>query len=165
MADLRRLGRRGSYRLGRLAPPPSRPTLPGVHYPSFARRHRGPAGLWLLASAAALVATAAAALAGWWYLPLAVGLAGGLAAGWGRWRLRASIPAIIVITAGGWGAALVWLTAQGLPERPVAREIAALAGLPAHASVAVAAALVVAALQGLAGLWLGRALAPQRRPR
>ena len=42
----------------------------------------------------------------------------------------------------------------------MARSIAALAGLPASAAVAIAVTLVVAALQAAAGLWLGRALAP-----
>jgi hypothetical protein len=42
----------------------------------------------------------------------------------------------------------------------VARTIAALAGLPASAAVAIAVTLVVAVLQAVAGLWLGRALAP-----
>jgi hypothetical protein len=42
----------------------------------------------------------------------------------------------------------------------VAREVAALAGLPPHAAVTVVVVLLVAVIQGLAGLWLGRALAP-----
>ena len=50
MADPRKLGKRGSYRLGKLgAPPAPRPPWPAAHYPSFARRRRGPAGAWLLA--------------------------------------------------------------------------------------------------------------------
>jgi hypothetical protein len=39
---------------------------------------------------------------------------------------------------------------------------AALAGLPPHAVVAIAATLVVAALQALAGLWLTWALIPRQ---
>jgi hypothetical protein len=61
----------------------------------------------------------------------------------------------------GWGAALAWLALRDrLPEVTVARTIAALAGLPASAAVAIAVTLVVAVLQAVAGLWLGRALAP-----
>lgn len=165
MSDLRRLGKRGSYRLGRLAPPPLPPAAAGSHYPSFARRHRGPTALWLLGCVAAAVAVAAGALAGWWFAPFLAGLAAGLAAGWGRWRLSASLPAVILIAAAGWGAALGWLAAHGLPERAVAREIAALAGLPAHASLTIALTLLVAVIQALAGLWLGRAVTPRRRPR
>jgi hypothetical protein len=49
---------------------------------------------------------------------------------------------------------------DGLPERSVARTIAALGGLPAHSVTGIAVALLVAAIQAAAGLWLGRALAP-----
>ena len=100
MADLRRLGKRGSYRLGRLGGPrpvPSAPPAP--HYPSFAPHHRGPAGLWLLACLAGVAIVAAGALAGWWFLPFLAGLAGGLAAHYGRWRLRVSLPAVMLISA------------------------------------------------------------------
>ena len=58
-------------------------------------------------------------------------------------------------------AALAWLTLRdGLPEVAVGRSIAALAGLPASAAIAIAVTLLVAAVQAAAGLWLGRALAP-----
>ena len=41
MADLRRLGKRGAYRLGRLgAVLPEQAGPPGPHYPSFAPGHR-----------------------------------------------------------------------------------------------------------------------------
>jgi hypothetical protein len=166
VAELRRLGRRGSYRLGRLgAPRPAPSGPPAPHYPSFAPRHRGPAGLWLLACLAGAAIVAAGALAGWWFLPFLAGLAGGLAAHYGRWRLRVSLPAVMLSTAAGWGAALWWLVRQGLPEGAVAREIAALAGLPASAAVAIAVTLLVAVIQAAVGLWLGRALAPGLGPR
>ena len=161
MADLRRLGKRGSYRLGRLgAPRPGPSAPPAPHYPSFAPQHLGPAGLWLLACLAGVVIVAAGALAGWWFLPFLAGLAGGLAAHYGRWRLRVSLPAVMLIAAAGWGVALWWLVRRGLPEGAVAREIAALAGLPASSAVAIAVTLLVAVIQAAVGLWLGRALAP-----
>ena len=161
MADLRRLGKRGSYRLGRLgAPRPTPSAPPAPHYPSFAPHHRGPAGLWLLACLVGVVIVAAGALAGWWFLPFLAGLAGGLAAHYGRWRLRVSLPAVMLIAAAGWGVALWWLVHRGLPEGAVAREIAALAGLPASSAVAIALTLLVAVIQAAVGLWLGRALAP-----
>jgi hypothetical protein len=161
VADLRRLGKRGSYRLGRLgAPRPATSAPPVPHYPSFAPHHRGPAALWLLACLAGAVIVAAGALAGWWFLPFLAGLAGGLAAHYGRWRLRVSLPAVMLVAAAGWGAALWWLVRGGLPEGAVAREIAALAGLPASSAVAIAVALLVAVIQAAVGLWLGRALAP-----
>ena len=106
MADPRKLGKRGSYRLGKLgAPPAPRTPWPTAHYPSFAPHRRGPAAAWLLGCLAGVVIVAAGALAGWWFLPF-------------------------------------------------------LAGLPASAAVAIAVTLLVAVVQAVAGLWLGRALAP-----
>jgi hypothetical protein len=162
MADPGRLGRRGSYRLGRMgAPPAPRTPWPAVHYPTWTPRRRGPVSLWVLACAAGAVIVAVGALAGWWFLPFLAGLGIGLAAHYGRLRLRAALPAAVAVAAAGWGAALAWLALRdGLPEVSVARSIATLAGLPASAVVAIAMTLVVAALQAVAGLWLGRALAP-----
>ena len=162
MADPRRLGRRGSYRLGRMgAPPAPRTPWPAVHYPSWRPRRRGPVFAWVLACLAGVLIVAAGALAGWWFLPFLAGLGTGLAVHFGRLRLRAALPAAVLVAAGGWAAALAWLALRdGLPEVAVARTIAALAGLPASAVVTMAVTLVVAALQAAAGLWLGRALAP-----
>jgi hypothetical protein len=162
VADPRSLGRRGSYRLGRMGgPPPPRTPWPAAHYPTWAPRRRGPVFAWLLACLAGAAIVTAGALAGWWFLPFLAGLGTGVAAHFGRLRLRATLPAAVVLGAAGWGAALAWLGVRdGLPEVPVARTIAALAGLPASAAVAIAVTLVVAALQAAAGLWLGRALAP-----
>jgi hypothetical protein len=162
VADPRQLGRRGSYRLGRLgAPRAPRTPWPAAHHPSFAPRRRGPAGAWLLACLAAAVIVAVGALAGGWFLPFLAGLAAGLAVRLGRLRLRAALAAAVAVAAAGWGAALAWLALRdGLPEVAVARSIAALAGLPASAAVAIAVTLLVAVVQAAAGLWLGRALAP-----
>jgi hypothetical protein len=162
MADPRRLGRRGSYGLGRMAAPAApRTAWPAAHYPTWRARRRGPVLLWLLACLAGTVIVAAGALAGWWFLPFLAGLGTGLAARYGRLRLRAALPAAVAVAAAGWGAALAWLVLRdGLPEMAVARSIAALAGLPASAAVAIAVTLLVAAVQAVAGLWLGRALAP-----
>jgi hypothetical protein len=161
-ANPRRLGKRGSYRLGSLAgPPPPRPVLPSPHYPAWIPGRRGPMVLWLLAGLAGAAILALGALAGLWYLPFLAGLAIGVAARYGRLRLRVSLPAAVLVAVAGWGAALAWLTLRdGLPERSVARTIAALGGLPAHAAAGIAVTLLVAAIQAAAGLWLGRALAP-----
>jgi hypothetical protein len=114
-----------------------------------------------LACLAGAVIVAAGALAGWWFLPFLAGLAAGLAVRLGRLRLRAALAAAVAVAAAGWGAALAWLALRdGLPEVAVARSIAALAGLPASAAVAIAVTLLVAVVQAAAGLWLGRALAP-----
>ena len=162
MTDPRKLGRRGSYRLGRLgAPSATGAPWPTAHYPSFAPQRRGPAGAWLLAGLAGTVLVAAGALAGWWFLPFLAGLAAGLAVRFGRLRLRTALAAAVAVAAVGWGAALAWLALRdGLPEVAVARSIAALAGLPASAAAAIAVTLLVAVVQAAAGLWLGRALAP-----
>jgi hypothetical protein len=161
MADLRRLGKRGSYRLGRLgAPSPAPAAPPAPHYPSWGRGHRGPASLWLLACVAGVLLIAAGALQGLWFLPFLAGLATGVAARHGHLRLRVTLPAAAAMAAAGWGAALWWLVLRGLPDGAVAREVAALAGLPPYAAVTVVAVLLVAVIQALAGLWLGRALAP-----
>lgn len=163
MSDLNRLGKRGAYRLGRLGAPPRAPAAPPApHYPSWIPGHRGSGLLWLLGSVAAAVVIALGAAAGWWFLPFLAGLAGGTAARYGRWRLRAALPAAALVAAVGWAIPLGWQAAQGAPVRATARVVAALAGLPAHASVAIVATLVIAVLQALAGLWLAWALVPKR---
>jgi len=161
-ADPRRLGKRGSYRLGNLAgPPPPRPSLPSPHYPAWIPGRRGPALLWLLAGLVCAAILAVGALAGLWFLPFVAGLAAGIAARYGRLRLRVTLPTVVILAAAGWGAALAWLALRDrLPEWSVARTIAALGGLPAHAATGIAVTLLVAAIQAAAGLWLGRALAP-----
>lgn len=161
MSDLRRLGKRGSYRLGRLAGPlPERTAPPLPRYPSFAPARRGPSAVWLLAALIAAAAVAGGALAGWWFLPFMAGVATGLAARYGRLPLRVTLPATAIIGAVGWGAALAWLDLHGQPDVAIAHETAALAGLPVHATITLALTLAVAMIQAIVGLWLGRAIAP-----
>jgi hypothetical protein len=162
VADPRKLGKRGSYRLGRMGGPPApRTRRPATRHPSFAPRRRGPAGAWLLACLAGAVIVAAGALAGLWFLPFLAGLAAGLAVRFGRLRLRTALAAAVAVAVVGWGAALAWLARHdGLPEMAVGRSIVTLAGLPASAAAAIVVTLLVAAVQAAAGLWLGRALAP-----
>ena len=162
MADLRRLGKRGAYRLGQLGslpPAPRRP--PSPHYPSWVPGHRGPVTLWLLGCLAAVAVLAASALIGWWFMPFVAGLAGGIASHLGRWRLRTTLLATIVVAALGWAVPLGWQAWHVGGVRATARVVAALAGLPAHSPVGIAVTLLVAVLQALAGLWLGRALFPR----
>jgi hypothetical protein len=165
-SELSRLGKRGSYRLGLLAPQGiAAPPPPKMFRPSFGReRHAGPTTGWVLAIGAGTALVAAAAVAGLWFVPLVIGVITGLAARWGAWRPRATVPAVVVMCALGWGAALCWYSVRGLPVGATARAIAAIAGLPAYAAVAVAITLAVSVLLGLVGLWLGRALTP-RPPR
>ena len=115
----------------------------------------------LLACLACAAIIALSALAGLWFLPFLAGLGAGLVARYARLRLRVTLTAVVLVAAAGWGAALAWLALRdGLPEQPVARTIAALGGLGAHAAAGIAVTLFVAATQAAAGLWLGRALAP-----
>jgi hypothetical protein len=165
MADLRKLGKRGAYRLGVLGSPPAAPGRPASpHYPSWVPGHRGPVTLWLLGCLAAVVVIAAAAAIGWWFMPFLAGLAGGIASHLGRWRLRSTLLATVLVAVLGWAVALGWQAWHAGAVRATARVLAALAGLPAHSPVGIAATLLVAVLQALAGLWLGRALFP-RLPR
>ena len=118
--------------------------------------------LWLLGCLAAAVLIALGAAAGWWFLPFLAGLAGGAAARYGRWRLRVALPAAALVAAAGWAIPLGWQAVHGPRSGATARVVAALAGLPPHASVAIAATLLVAVLQALAGLWLTWALIPRQ---
>ena len=88
-------------------------------------------------------------------------MAGGIASHLGQWRLRTALLATVVVAALGWAVPLGWQAWHTGAVRATARVVAALAGLPAHSSVGIAATLLVAVLQALAGLWLGRALFPR----
>ena len=144
---------------------PPRLRLPGRRPRTIRRGSPGIAarccsGCWAGLAAAVLIALGAAA--GWWFLPFVAGLAGGAAARYGRWRLRVAVPAAALVAAAGWAIPLGWQALHGAPVRATARVVAALAGLPPHASVAIAATLIVAVLQALAGLWLTWALIPRQ---
>ena len=162
-SEFQRLGRRGSYRLGLLAPQGiGRPAPPKQFRPSFSRPTRtGSTSAWIAAALAGAGLIGVSADAGLWFMPFVVGLAGGLAAKWGEWPLRVMGSAVIAVCALGWGAALAYQAVRGLPIGATARTIAAISGLPAFAAAGVAEALGVAVLLGLVGLWLGRALTPR----
>jgi hypothetical protein len=158
-----RLGKRGSYRLGGLGPAaPDRPGPPRPYQVSFLRpQHRGSVTAWVLAALACVALIAGGALVGVWFLPFLVGLATGLVVRWGWWRLRVTVPAVLVMTCAGWGLALGMMVASGQAVGPTARTIALVAGFDGTGALAIALTLGVSALQGVAGLWLGRALAPR----
>lgn len=158
-----RLGRRGSYRLGGFGlPGPGRPDPPSAFRPSFAPpQHRGSALGWLLAAILGILLIAAGAMLGLWFMPFLLGLAAGVVMRWGQWRLRVTIPAVLTMAAAGWALALWAAALRGMPVGPTARTIAQVAGLPAAAALIVGITLAVSVVQGLAGLWLGRALAPR----
>lgn len=159
-----RLGRRGSYRLGGLGmPSPGRPDPPRPLRPSFVQpQHRGSALGWLLAAILGVALIAGGAMLGLWFMPFLLGLATGVAMRWGGWRLRATLPAVLIMAAAGWALALWAAAMRAMPVGPTARTIAHVAGLPAVAALIVGITLAVSVVQGLAGLWLGRAIAPRR---
>jgi len=106
---------------------------------------------------AALLCLGGASL-GLWFAPFALGAAAG------AFRPR-SHGALLAVTAGavaGWAVALWAIALAGLPAGATARVIAALAGLPPYAAVAIAVTLLLAALQALAGGWLARAAFPRQ---
>jgi hypothetical protein len=143
VADLRRLGKRGSYRLGS--------SQDGI----------GP-GWWLATVLAGTLVIAGGAELGLWFVPFVVGLAAGLLLARAGWRLRHTMPAVLVMALLGWGVPLYWpAVVQGQPAGATARVIAALAGVPPHAVFGVVFTLLVGVLQAVVGLWLGRALTPR----
>jgi hypothetical protein len=118
--------------------------------------------------AAGLVCGLGAWLGAWW-LPFLVGLAVGVLGTPGSrlpWLVpRGGVPAAVAGAVLGWAVPLWVLALRGQPVGATARAIAALAGLPPHAAVAVTVTLLLAALQVLAGAWLARAVMPRSRPR
>jgi hypothetical protein len=102
---------------------------------------------------------AATAAAGLWFVPFVAGVAAGLLS----LRRRRVVPAATAGAVAGWALPLWILALRGLPAGATARAIAAFAGIPPYAAVAVIATLLLAALQTLAGAWLARALTPRGR--
>ena len=102
---------------------------------------------------------AVTAAAGLWFAPFVAGVAAGLLS----LRRPKAVPAAVAGSVAGWALPLWILALRGLPAGATARAIAALAGIPPYAAVAIVVTLLLAALQTLAGAWLVRALAPRRR--
>lgn len=160
--ELKRLGKREGYRLGNLrtqgvtqvAPP--RPFIP-----SFLPRRRGPVPAWILAGLAGVAAVAGGAAIGLWFVPFIVGALAGFAMYLGRWRLRVTLSAAAAMAVAGWAVPLALAARRGQPEGATARVVAALLGLPPHAAMGIAVTLLIAAVQALAGAWLGLAVAPR----
>lgn len=149
MDELGRLGRPGAYRLGMLRAG-AEPDRPRPCRPSFARAsRRGPLSAWVLAFAAGAAAVAGGAIVGLFFVPFLVGLATGLVARWGSWRLRVTLPAAAVMAVLGWGIRLAWQAWHAEP----------------HGARGTIAVLLAGVLQALAGVWLGRVLAAFRERR
>src|ERR1700728_1411336 len=100
------------------------------------------------------VVVAATAAPGLWFVPFVMGVAAGLLS----LRRSGVVPAATLGAITGWALPLWILALRGLPAGATARAIAALAGIPSYAAVAIVATLLLAALQTLAGAWLARAL-------
>ena len=113
----------------------------------------------LAAVALALLACSLGAYLGAWWVPFPVGVAAGLPAVSG-WLGRGGVLAATAGAALGWALPLAAMALSHLPAGATARAIAALAGLPPYAGVAVAVTLLLAAAQVLAGAWLARAAFP-----
>lgn len=129
---------------------------------TFGRRPRlswRRAAAWAVALVVATAVIAAGAKAGAWFLPFAAGVCAGLLSR--VLGLRACLLTVLAASLLGWAVPLWWQAISGAPVGGVARTVAALAGLPAHAPVTVGVTLLVAAAQALCGLWLVRALTPR----
>ncbi len=165
-SEFRRLGKRGSYRLGQLRAQGIREVPRPVPFqPQFIRPyHRWPASVWLLGLLAGSLIIVGAAAEGWWFGPFVVGVLAGLANRIGAWRVGVAVPALAVMAAVGWGAPLAWAELRGQPDVALARVIAGILGLPASAVVGFALTVLVAVAQALVGYWLGRALTPRPAP-
>ena len=125
--------------------------------PSPARGVPRPLG-WAAAFVVLAAVVAVTAEAGAWFVPFIAGVAAGVASlRWRRMVLLAVFASVV-----GWAIPLWLLALRGLPAGATARAIASLAGLPPRAAVTIAATLLLAALQALAGAWLTRALLPRR---
>jgi hypothetical protein len=161
-SDLKRLGKRGAYRLGQLrVQGVAGDQAPTRFQPRFVRpHHRWPTSTWLLGLLAGVLLIVGSAVLGWWFMPFAAGVLAGLANRIGRWRARVALPAVAIVAALGWAVPMVWSVLNNQPYAAVARVIAALLGLPANPAVGIAVTLIVAVVQAVIGYWLGRAFTP-----
>jgi hypothetical protein len=166
MDELDRLGRPGAYRLGMLRAAGAEPGPPRPHRPLFSRpSRRGAVSAWVLAFAAGAAAVAGGAVVGLFFIPFLVGLATGLVARWGGWRLRVTLPAAVVMAVLGWGIPLAWQAWHAEPRGPTPRTMAGVLGFPSHGAGGTIAVLLAGVLQAPAGVWLGRVLAACRARR
>jgi hypothetical protein len=116
----------------------------------------------LAAGLVALVAGAAGAWLGAWWLPFVVGVAAGsLRKARG---MKVVLPAVVGAVA-GWLLPVWVLALRGQPVGATARAIAGLAGLPPYSGVTLGVLALLAALQVWVGAWLARAIpvTPGRR--
>jgi hypothetical protein len=135
---------------------PAEPAMPA------ARAVRGSLALRAAVLVAAATCCGVGAWLGAWWIPFLAGVGGGLL---GRTGPRPRRGLVLPAAAGailGWLLVLWLLALDGQPVGATARTIAALAGLPPYAGVAVTVTLLLAALQVLVGAWLARAVIPRK---
>ena len=128
-------------------------------------------GSLALRAAVLVLAAACCGVGAWlgaWWVPFAAGvgaglLGRGLPGGRGPRPRRGCVLPAAAGAAGGWLIVLWLLALDGQPAGATARTIAALAGLPPYAWLAVTVVVLLAVLQVLAGAWLARAVIPRRR--
>ncbi|MEU2957394.1 MULTISPECIES: hypothetical protein [Streptomyces] len=150
------------------APDPDAVPSPDPDTPGTAVPVPRPPRRALAAAVAIAGGTSAAALgtlAGLWFMPFLAGAAAGLTSRFARTAARRSrgyltAPFAAVL---GWAIPLGVQALGGAPVGEVARTTAALAGLPPLAAAVVAATLLIALVQALLGVWVGRTLAPRGR--
>ena len=131
------------------------PVTPAV---PAARAARGSLALRVAVLAAAAACCGAGAWLGAWWIPFLAGAGFGLL---GRTGPRPRGGLVLTAAAGailGWLLVLWLLALDGQPAGATARTVAALAGLPPYAWLAVTVVALLAALQVLAGAWLARAV-------
>jgi hypothetical protein len=144
---------------------PAQPAVPAEPAVPAARAVRCSLALRAAVLAAAAVCCGAGAWLGAWWIPFLAGVGGALP---GRTGPRPRRGLVLTVAAGavlGWLLVLWLLALDGQPVGATARTVAALAGLPPYAGVAVAVTLLLAALQVLAGAWLARAVIALRAGR
>lgn len=130
------------------------------------RAVRGSLALRAAVLVAAAVGGSVGAWLGAWWVPFLAGVGSGLL---GRTGPRPRGGLVLPAAAGailGWLLVLWLLALDGQPAGATARTVAALAGLPPYAWLAVTVVALLAAFQALAGAWLARAagsLIPARR--
>ena len=147
---------------------PAEPTASAASAAPAVRAVRGSLALRAAVLVVAAVCCGAGAWLGAWWVPFAAGAGAGLLGSGSLGRAgprprRGCVLPAVAGAAGGWLVVLWLLALDGRPAGATARTIAALAGLPAYAWLAVAAVALLAVLQALAGAWLARAVIPRRR--
>jgi len=148
-----------------MADPAAMPAVPGSPAPDSPAAPRSAGRARVTHRVAGfVVAAAACGLAAWagaWFVPFIIGLAAGVLSVRG---LRGVVLPGVAGAVVGWAFPIWVLALSGQPVGATARSIAALAGIPPYAGVAVTAVLLLAALQALCGAWLAKSLLSRRPP-